>query len=416
MSRRLNILLSAYACEPGRGSEPGVGWNWARHLSRDHEVWVLTRENNRAAIEAALEEESLPGAHFVYFDLPPWARFWKRSSFGLRTYYYLWQAGAWLTARRLARHVSFDLVHHVTFVKYWMPSFVSLLGPPFIWGPVGGGESAPAAFRSAFSLRGRVYELARSMARMVGSADPFVAMTARRAAIGFATTEDTAVRMRALGCRDVRIFPEAALSEEDFRKLGGTSPSGHAPLRIVSIGGLLHLKGFDLAMRAFARFAENGRAGEYWLVGDGPERGRLERLARSLGIAERVRFWGLVPRERAIELLASSDILVHPSLHDSGGWTCLEGMAAGKPVVCLDCGGPAQQVTAETGIRVPATTPEQAVRDLACAFETLALNPDLRARMGEAGRARVLRDFCWSTRPARLLRSCGLETGEGVLQ
>ncbi|HZU25556.1 MAG TPA: glycosyltransferase family 4 protein [Bryobacteraceae bacterium] len=416
MSRQLTILLSAYACEPGRGSEPGVGWNWARHLSREHEVWVITRANNRAPIEAALRREPLPNAHFVYFDLPRWARFWKRGSFGLRTYYYVWQAGALFTARRLSRRVSFDLVHHVTFVKYWMPSFLALLGPPFIWGPVGGGESTPRAFRSAYSLRGRIYEAARGIARALGSADPFVALTARRAAIGFATTADTAARMRALGCRDVRVLPEAALSNEDLAELGRPREPRPGPVRIVSLGGLLHLKAYDLSLRAFARFINDGGAGEYWLVGDGPERRRLEALAASLGVADRVRFCGMMPRPQAIDLLRQADILAHPSLHDSGGWTCLEGMAAGKPVVCMECGGPAEQVTPETGIRVPPNTPEQAVADLAVAFETLALNPELRARMGEAGRARVLRDFCWSTRPARLLALCGDASREGVRQ
>jgi glycosyltransferase involved in cell wall biosynthesis len=312
--------------------------------------------------------------------------------------------------------VTFDLVHHITFVKYWMPSFLALLGPPFIWGPVGGGESAPPAFHRAFSLRGRLYERARSIARAVGNADPFVRLTARRAAIGLATTAETAARMRALGCRDVRVFPEAALSDEDLLQLGCARQSRGGRLRLISIGGLLHLKGFDLGLRAFARLLERADVGEYWIVGDGPERRRLETLAATLGISDRVRFHGRVPRAQVIELLSEADILVHPTLHDSGGWTCLEGMAAGKPVICLDCGGPVEQVTPETGIRVPAHTPEQAIVDLAFAFETLALNPELRARMGQAGRARVRRDFCWSTKPARLLDLCGVPSREGVRQ
>ena len=143
MNERLHILLSAYACEPDRGSEPGVGWNWVRHLARDHDVWVITRSNNRGVIEAVLAHNPLRNAHFIYFDLPRWARFWKRRSFGLRPYYYLWQAGVYFAARRIHRSVRFDLVHHVTFVKYWMPSFLAALPVPFVWGPVGGGESAP---------------------------------------------------------------------------------------------------------------------------------------------------------------------------------------------------------------------------------------------------------------------------------
>ena len=47
----MKLLISAYACEPGLGSEPGAGWNCVRQAARFHEVWVLTRENNREPIE-----------------------------------------------------------------------------------------------------------------------------------------------------------------------------------------------------------------------------------------------------------------------------------------------------------------------------------------------------------------------------
>jgi len=421
-SSRLKILLSAYACEPNRGSEPGVGWNWARHLAREHEAWIITRSNNRNPIEAALARESLPNAHFVYYDLPRWARFWKRGSFGLRTYYYLWQTGAFFAARRIACDVKFDYVHHITFVKYWMPSFVSLLGPPFLWGPVGGGESAPPAFRSNFSLRGKIYDLARRAARALGSSDPFVSLMARRAAVGLATTEQTAACMRALGCRTVRVFSESGLSSEDLDVLAAIPPRHERPFRVVSIGNLLHLKAYDLALQAFAGFLHRGGRGEYWLLGDGPERNRLEGLAKGLGISGQVKFWGRVPRAEVLSRLADCDVVVHPSLHDSGGWTCLEAMAAARPVVCLDLGGPGTQVTNETGIKIPAESPEQVVSAMARAFETLAANAALRLRMGEAGRAHVRHHYRWEDKPRHLLSLCGITREaeapmvEGVLQ
>jgi glycosyltransferase involved in cell wall biosynthesis len=239
-----------------------------------------------------------------------------------------------------------------------------------------------------------------------------VSLTAHRATLGLATTEQTATRMRALGCRDVRVFSEAGLSAEDLALLTRVPVRREPGFRIASLGNLLHLKGFDLSLRAFAQFVERGGQGEYWLIGDGPERGRLEMLARRLGISKRVTFWGRLSRAEALAKLVECDVLAHPSLHDSGGWTCLEAMAAARPVVCLDLGGPGVQVTAESGIKVPAQTPEQAIRDLGLAFQILEANPELRARLGLAGRARVARDFRWEDKPAQLLRLCGLELRE----
>src|ERR1700692_1761816 len=111
------ILLSAYACEPGKGSEPEVGWMWATGLhAAGHEVWVITREANRAAIEGESRGQGRAGLHFVYYDLPPAARMWKRGGRGVHWYYALWQWGAYRTARRLMKRVRFDCVQHVTFV------------------------------------------------------------------------------------------------------------------------------------------------------------------------------------------------------------------------------------------------------------------------------------------------------------
>src|SRR5207302_2919126 len=129
----VNVLISAYACRPDRGSEPGVGWNVVRQIARAHDVWVLTRAANRSSIESFLAREPLPRARFVYLDLPRWARFWKQGRRGLRLYYYLWQLMAYRAGRRLHRAVAFDVVHHVTLVSYWMPSFLALLPLPFVW-------------------------------------------------------------------------------------------------------------------------------------------------------------------------------------------------------------------------------------------------------------------------------------------
>jgi len=164
-------------------------------------------------------------------------------------------------------------------------------------------------------------------------------------------------------------------------------------VRFISLGNLLHLKGFHLGLRAFAQSDLTGA--EYWIVGDGPERKRLQDLAEALGCAARVKFWGRLPREEALGRLAESHVLVHPSLHDSGSFACVEAMAVGRPVICFDLGGPGAQVTEETGVKVQAHHPEQAIRDLAGAMRLLARDPDRRRRMGEAARQRGRTAFRW---------------------
>jgi glycosyltransferase involved in cell wall biosynthesis len=392
----MKVLLSAYSCVPGWGSEPGVGWNAVRQAARFHNVWVLTHGEGQEQIKAAVANDALPNVRFLILDLPSWALFWKKGRRGQRLHYYLWQLAAYFKAHRLHQKIKFDLIHHVTFVQYATPSFLALLPVPFIWGPVGGGETAPASFWRSFSLRGKVFELARSLGRKIGEHDPFVRRTARNAAIALATTEETAKQMRALGCKSVSVMPGIALDHEEIERLSSVPFRHKHPFRLVSIGRLLHLKGFWLGLQAFSKIQGQYPDSEYWIIGEGPERKRLERLAAESNIAAKVKFWGEIPRMGVLEKLVECDVLVHPSLHDSGGCVCLEAMAAGRPVVCLDLGGPGLQVTPETGIKVTALTPDQAVSDLAQAFLRLAENVELRISMGEASRKRVRDHFDWA--------------------
>jgi glycosyltransferase involved in cell wall biosynthesis len=404
LTRPLKILVSAYACEPGKGSEPGVGWNHVKQAARFHHVWVMTRCNNRALIEKALEAEPLSNVRWIYFDLPRWASFWKRGQRGIRLYYSLWQFIAYWKARKLHRDVGLDLAHHVTFVSYWLPTFLPLLPIPFVWGPVGGGESTPRSFRGFFSLRGRLYEAMREFARTLGELNPFVRVAARRSAIALATTKETAVRLEALGCKRVSILAEAALPESEINDLRSIPACESGPFRALSLGRLLHWKGFELGLRAFARFQARFPSAEYWLIGDGPERHSLERLSRELGVEKRVVFWGKLSRDRVLEKLAACHVLLFPSLHDSGGWVTIEAMAAGRPVICLDLGGPAVRVTGATGIKIPAINPEQATTDLTAALEQLAADPTYLAQLAQAGRRRIDQDFNWERRGEQLAR------------
>lgn len=380
----LNVLISAYACRPNMGSEPGVGWQTAVQLSQTHRVWVLTRTNNRPSIEAELSVNPHPNLQVVYSQLPVcWLGLRPRQ----QIHYYLWQIAAYQMARRLHQQHHFDIAHHVTYVKYWSPSFISLLPIPFIWGPVGGGESAPKAFVTEFSLQGQRFEALRNAARWLAERSLFVRLTAHRAAITLATTPETAQRLKEIKAEPVSIYSQLGLTPDELSMLG-QCPQPVNPTHFLSIGRMLHWKGFHLSLSAFAQ-ADLPHTVEYWLIGNGPERPRLKALAQALDIQDRVRFISEMARDQVLHQLGSAIALVHPSLHDSGGFVCLEAMAAGLPVLCLDLGGPALQITDQTGIKIAANTPSQTITELAQAMSLLATNAALRVRLGQAGKQRA---------------------------
>jgi glycosyltransferase involved in cell wall biosynthesis len=143
-------------------------------------------------------------------------------------------------------------------------------------------------------------------------------------------------------------------------------------------------KGHEYLLRAAAGVPE----ATFILAGDGPLRPRLEELARSLGLAERVLFLG--HRDDVPALLASCDLFVLPSLYEGLPLSLLEAMASGRPAIATDVPGSNEVVHhAESGLLVPRADPLA----LADAIRRLLADPAAAERLARAGRARVDRDF-----------------------
>jgi glycosyltransferase involved in cell wall biosynthesis len=329
------ILAFDYACEPTEGSEPGAGWAWARILARLGHTWVVTRANNRAPIEEVLagtpERDRL---HFVYVDLPHWARFWKKGQRGIRLYYLLWQIAALRAARRVHREVGFTLAWHVTFANAWFGSLAPLVGPPFVYGPVGGGVGMPPR-RLVRMLGGRAlrFELARAAAKGFGRyVNPLARLAWARARLVLVQNRETAGWLPRRHRGKVSVFPNPVLDATLERK----RMEGNPPTALFA-GRLLAWKGAALALESIA----STREWRLLVCGAGRDERQLAKLADRLGLDGRVRFLGPQPREEVLRLMRSeADVLLFPSLREEAGWVVVEALACGLPVVCLDRGGP----------------------------------------------------------------------------
>ncbi len=152
---------------------------------------------------------------------------------------------------------------------------------------------------------------------------------------------------------------------------------------VLVLGALERRKGHAVLLDAARRLASQRPALRYVFAGDGSERAALAGAAHELG--DRVVFAGF--RQDVGACLAAADVVALPSLHEGLGVAALEAMAAGRPVVASRVGGLAEVVVdGETGLFAEPGEPES----LATALATLASDRDLRARLGEGGRRRVL--------------------------
>lgn len=393
----MKILLSTFSCAPVETSEPGNAWRTIQHaLSRNHEVWaVIDACRYKTAMVEHLEEHPLPGFHPVFIELSPgMTKLFRRSSMIGGVYYHAWQQKLVRVAKELQAKIGFDLAHHVTFGRYWSPSGVRALGIPFIWGPVGAAEYAPRPFVSELPLREQAFEAVRDGIRAVATLDPALRATARATTIGVGVTRESCEALRRLGVRRVEQLNQAALTDSELAAFGKFPAPPEGPFRAICMGRHLHWKGFHLAIRAFARFAKNDPEAELWLVNNGPFRAYLEKTAAESGAGSRVKFWGHLPRfSDVLDKLEGAHVLMHPALHEAFGNVCMEAMAAGRPVVCLDIGGPASQVTPECGFIAPATNPEEAIEAMAGFLTKVSKDRALLLRMSDAARKRVRDQF-----------------------
>jgi glycosyltransferase involved in cell wall biosynthesis len=342
----MKVLLSAYSCLPGRGSEPGAGWAWASAAAGEHDVWLLTHTANSAIIEPmrTADGQLRHRLHPVYLHLGGAAERMRRGGPLRFVYYVLWQLGPCRRAAvRLHKSVELDIAHHVTYAADWAPVGVAgIQGLPFVWGPVGGSSTlgAPGLWRH-LGVRGAVDEAFRAVVLetlrvTVGR------WHARRAAVVLGQNHDVA---RAFAPIPVTVEPHVALEP---RRIPAREPSD-APVAIYA-GRLLAWKGIRIALAALLR--PEAATWRLDIYGDGPQRTSLTRLAQRWGVSERVRFHGNCPRAEIVAALAEADVLLFPSLHDAAGWAVAEAVAAGCPVVALDRAGPAALLCSSDGILV----------------------------------------------------------------
>jgi glycosyltransferase involved in cell wall biosynthesis len=201
----------------------------------------------------------------------------------------------------------------------------------------------------------------------------------------------------------VQLFPVNGISADDLRVIAGESDrepqspktaqasqsSSRRPFEVLYAGKLLGLKGVALGIRGFAKFAQQHHDVTFSLVGDGPERPRLEALIQDLGVGDCVHLKKWTPRSELLRVMRDSDVFLFPSLRDGGGAVVVEAMAAGKPIVCMDLAGPGLHVTENCGIKVTPLDPEQTAQGIADALERLYQDRELVTKMGIAARHRV---------------------------
>jgi glycosyltransferase involved in cell wall biosynthesis len=366
----LKILLSALACEPGRGSEPEVGFRTMLAAASLHEVWVLTAMESIAPIQKALHGD--PRASRIHLEGIEFGvstdRILDLTAIGYHWRYDKWQRSAAARGLALDESIDFDVIHHATLASYWTRAGVAVIQKPLVWGPIGGGVDPPMRLMQELGPRGMAEAFARIAGRPIVAMLPPVRKTRRMAALTLAQNPETGRRLR--GARRMKLLSNSLAVELDDVKYPGVRTTD-----LLLVGRLVPWKAAMLALRALQHVEHQEAMLRF--CGEGPEQPRLQRAVEKWGLRDRVRFEGWIPRPRLLPLLAHAGALVHPAVHDEAPLGIAEALSLGTPVVVLDHGGPSQIVGQWEGpsALISPKRPEATARSMAAAIDRFLQDP-----------------------------------------
>ena len=178
--------------------------------------------------------------------------------------------------------------------------------------------------------------------------------------------------------------------DSNFFKPGSRQPDTVGTFRIVTTGSLIWRKAYEYALLAVKGLVEKGVPVTFEIIGGGPERSRILYTMQDLGLEENVHLLGKLPPEKVRERLQQSHVFLLSSVSEGISNAVLEAMSCGLPVVVTDCGGMREAVTdGVEGFVVPVRDPQRMADALLCLFQ----DAELRAKMGQAARQRIIKDF-----------------------
>ncbi len=405
MSRRLTVLVHAYACNPRYGSEEGVGWGWVCAIAQHHDLHVLTAAYHQPDIEAALEADPSLGKRVRFHYVPPRAWHyrpspgWKRIEASIakpimHMAYRSWQRAAYRYARALARTTQFDLAHVITYVGFRFPGKFWKLPMPLVWGPIGGLENTPWRYFGVFRPAGWIKFAGRNV---INTLHKLLLIGPRRAfqkAEGGVIAATSAIQQEIRRCYGVDSVVRCEIGTVDQPGAAGiVERVDNEAMRIVWSGTHEDHKALPLLLDAL-RSLPDSIDWTLTVLGSGHLTAAWSSQAKRLGIAERIEWTGRVDRNVALEKMSNAHVMVVTSVHDLTSTVIVEALCLGLPVICPDHYGFSDAVDSNCGFKVDTRSLQSISRGIATVLRRLYDNESERQLLARGALERA-GHFSW---------------------
>lgn len=362
-----SILISAYACCPNRGSEPGMGWNWCVNLAEYCELYIITEGEFRDKIEAALP--SLPqgkNMHFYYNSVSEKVREMCRNQGDWRFYWYYkkWQQKTYQLALEIMRTNKIDIVHQLNMIGFREPGYLwKIERVPFVWGPVNAKKPIPEPYLKNGDWKMKLfYKFKNSISGFQLKYSYRVRSAARKTNFLVAASSDSGNMLKKYFNRKSVIINESGCYLV-------SSPTTHnytnkGSFDLLWVGRFIFTKQLEIAIRTIS---ESRNKNLIIHVVGGAEKDEIyyKEIADKLNVKSQCKWYQILPHHEVIELMKKCDVLFFTSISEGTPHVILEAISNSLPIVCFDTCGQGDVVNEAVGIKIPLSNPEQSVSDFA---------------------------------------------------
>lgn len=409
----MKVIVLAELCNPDWPSLPSFSYALAKALSRHCEITLVTHIRNKESLSNTQHELNV---ETIFIDNEKYAGTLHRvtqklEKFGLGGYmtytgfnafpYIMFERMAFKHLKKRMAQGEFDVAIRISPVSPVIPSpFAKFASIPFILGPINGGLRWHPAFEDVIEKEGEWIRHFRWIYRFF----PYYRSTYSCAAKILASFSHALGDIPKQDHHKVEFFDELGVYTDQFVRSEQTLENGK--MTFVSVGRLVPLKCVDVLIQAFVQSKSLQERAVLRIVGDGPERPRLEQMVKENQLEACISFEGWLSQAEVSSILSKSNVFVFPTIREAGGNVVLEAMSCGLPCIVPRFGGPSELVDDDTGLIVPLTSKNQLTEDFKASMENFLSDPALLQSMSDAAYLKAKNFFDWDKKGERLSQIC----------
>ena len=363
----LKILINAYACSPGMGSEPGMAWNWVSNLAKFCELYIITEGEFREKIEeVAPTLEQGKNMHFYYNPVSEEIRkmCWNQGDWRFYKYYRDWQWKTYLMAKEICSSEHIDVLHQLNMIGFREPGYLWKLskenGVPFVWGPVDAKDKFPVAYLDGANIKTKLFmRLKNFLTGIQLRYSGRVLKAAHQASVVFSASSNSQRSFKKYMRIDSPLLNETGCYVQEHPV---TDKSKKETFDVLWVGKMDFRKQLALALQTMASIGNNKF--RLHIVGGG-DSAFYQQMAEGLDIADQCVWHGAVSHDEVQKLMQASDVFFFTSVAEGTPHVVLEAIGNNLPVVCFDTCGQGDAVNDKVGRKVNLSNPAQSAADFA---------------------------------------------------